>query len=238
MNPVEFFPISSVSSAPSKPPGKSSVPRSQYPTRETDPIPEQEKIVLQTTHLYITFFNPAIPSHPSLLVKLWNEPHVTKIDGPSAVQTIADAQAVIRRSFLPEYSRNGYSVFVLLLKPTPDTPADACEPIGTASLRKGDQPESFAVPDVGFAVLASMTGQGYATEAGRALVDWARLELGLPGVLGFAAPENVASRRVLVKIGLRDRGLHRLAPFGGAVEHVYALPEMEQDLNVYNLLDA
>ena len=123
MNPLEFFPISSVTPAP-KPRSKVSLSGGPEPTVATGSQveSEKEKAVLQTARLYITYFNPAIPSHPSLLVKLWNEPHVAKYNGDSDVDSLESAQAEIRRSFLPEYSRNGYSVFVVLLKPRPRRP--------------------------------------------------------------------------------------------------------------------
>ena len=111
---------------------------------------------------------------------------------------------------------------------------DQCEPVGTASLRRGADPDSYTVPDIGFAMLEQHTGKGYATESARSLVDWARGELGLAGVFGFADPENLSSRRVLEKLGFQDRGLRTLPSFGKT--QIYALPDMDQDLSVYNML--
>lgn len=53
-------------------------------------------------------------------------------------------------------------------------------------------------------------GNGYATEAARASVRLGFERLGLPRIVGFALPENAASRRVLEKAGMRLRGETRL----------------------------
>jgi RimJ/RimL family protein N-acetyltransferase len=49
-------------------------------------------------------------------------------------------------------------------------------------------------------------GRGYATEGGRAWLDHAFGELGLARVVGAAHPDNVASQRVLEKLGMRREG--------------------------------
>lgn len=49
-------------------------------------------------------------------------------------------------------------------------------------------------------------GQGYATEAAAACLDYAFAELGLDRVLGMTFPENFASRRVLEKVGMTYEG--------------------------------
>ena len=48
-----------------------------------------------------------------------------------------------------------------------------------------------------------MPGNGYATEACRALLDLAFGELDLHRVIGVIEPRNVASGRVLEKLGMR-----------------------------------
>jgi len=52
-------------------------------------------------------------------------------------------------------------------------------------------------------------GNGYATEAGRAVVGHAFEELGLNRVYAFCFSRNVASRRVLEKIGMTHEGTRR-----------------------------
>ncbi len=50
-------------------------------------------------------------------------------------------------------------------------------------------------------------GKGYATEAGRAALDYAFTTAGLGRVIAVAHPENTASIRVLEKLGMRADGV-------------------------------
>lgn len=62
------------------------------------------------------------------------------------------------------------------------------------------------MPEIGYGILDGSCGQGYATEAVRALCHWA---LGLPhtrGIEAETAPDNAASRRVLEKLGFTPTG--------------------------------
>jgi RimJ/RimL family protein N-acetyltransferase len=56
--------------------------------------------------------------------------------------------------------------------------------------------------EVGFSFDPLHQGKGYATEAARALVDWA-FSQGLHRVIGRLEPRNTASARVLEKLGMR-----------------------------------
>jgi RimJ/RimL family protein N-acetyltransferase len=79
-------------------------------------------------------------------------------------------------------------------------------------------------PELGFRLRPECWGAGLATEAARACNEYAFATLGFSHFLGFAHPANVASRRVLEKIGLRrvgDRTFH-----GGPVV-VYVSPDPE-----------
>jgi RimJ/RimL family protein N-acetyltransferase len=56
-------------------------------------------------------------------------------------------------------------------------------------------------PEVGWSFDPAWWGKGLATEAGAACVDWAFGELDLPRVVSITIEENVASRRVMEKLG-------------------------------------
>jgi RimJ/RimL family protein N-acetyltransferase len=62
---------------------------------------------------------------------------------------------------------------------------------------------------LGYVVGVPYWGNGYATEAGRAVVGHAFEELGLNRVYAFCFSRNVASRRVLEKIGMTHEGTRR-----------------------------
>jgi len=59
--------------------------------------------------------------------------------------------------------------------------------------------------ELGFSFLPAHQGHGYAAEAARALVDWA-FGVGFHRVYGRLEPRNVASARVLEKLGMRKEG--------------------------------
>jgi RimJ/RimL family protein N-acetyltransferase len=58
-------------------------------------------------------------------------------------------------------------------------------------------------PEVGWGIDPDWWGRGLATEAGAACVGWAFRELGLERVVSIAQPANVASIRVMEKLGFR-----------------------------------
>ena len=58
-------------------------------------------------------------------------------------------------------------------------------------------------PEVGWALDPAWWGRGIATEAGGAAVGWAFGELGFGRVVSITTEANVASRRVMAKLGFR-----------------------------------
>ena len=57
--------------------------------------------------------------------------------------------------------------------------------------------------EIGFVFDPRHQGKGFATEAARALVDWAFREAGMHRVIGRTEARNAASARVLEKLGMR-----------------------------------
>jgi len=60
-----------------------------------------------------------------------------------------------------------------------------------------------ATYEIGWALAGDHQGRGYATEAARALLDYAFDALGCHRVIATCQPENVASWRVMEKLGMR-----------------------------------
>lgn len=56
-------------------------------------------------------------------------------------------------------------------------------------------------PEVGWSIDPAWWGRGIATEAGRASIDWAFGDLGFERVVSITTEANVASRRVMEKLG-------------------------------------
>jgi GrpB-like predicted nucleotidyltransferase (UPF0157 family)/RimJ/RimL family protein N-acetyltransferase len=61
--------------------------------------------------------------------------------------------------------------------------------------------------EVGWALVPSRWGRGYATEAARASVAWGFEQLGLEEIVAVTRPTNARSRRVMEKLGMTYEGL-------------------------------
>jgi RimJ/RimL family protein N-acetyltransferase len=61
--------------------------------------------------------------------------------------------------------------------------------------------------ELGYRYVRAAWGQGVATEAGRAVLNYGFRTLGFDPIVAVARRENLASRRVLEKLGLRAQGL-------------------------------
>jgi RimJ/RimL family protein N-acetyltransferase len=81
------------------------------------------------------------------------------------------------------------------------------EAIGWISLRVNDR--TPRVGEVGYSLLQTARGKGYATEALRAVIDEAFLLGELDEVQACIVPENSASRKVLDRTGFREERLLR-----------------------------
>ena len=68
-----------------------------------------------------------------------------------------------------------------------------------------------ATHEVGWVISAQRQGRGYATEAARALTDFAFGTLGCHRLVATCQPENVASWRVMEKLGMRREAHFRQA---------------------------
>ncbi len=79
--------------------------------------------------------------------------------------------------------------------------------IGRCGFAIGDPDDEQAV--LWYTLHPDSWGRGYATEAARALVDFGFRELGLHRIWADTDPENVASIRVLEKLGMRREGYLR-----------------------------
>jgi len=103
---------------------------------------------------------------------------------------LADAEA-----FIAQVNRGGDELAFLI---TLDD-----EPIGACGLAQLDGP----APDLGYWIGAPYWGNGYATEAARAVIDHAFTALGHEAVQAGARVTNPASRRVLEKCGFQWTGV-------------------------------
>ena len=127
---------------------------------------------------------------------LLNERGFIEYIGDKGVRTQEDAEQYLRAGPIGSYEENGFGLYLVRLD-------DSGEAIGICGLLKRD---GFDDPDLGFAFCESHWGQGYASEAARAVLNYGHSDLGLDRIIAMADAANEASVRVLEKLGFRFEG--------------------------------
>ncbi len=132
-------------------------------------------------------------SDAELFLDLLNDPAFIRFVADRGVRTAQDAARYIEEKLFPSYDKFGFGFYVVERK-------QDGEPIGICGLINR---ETLDEVDVGFSILRRFWGQGYATEAAAAVMEYGRSECGLPRVVALVAADNENSIRVLKKLGLR-----------------------------------
>jgi RimJ/RimL family protein N-acetyltransferase len=147
---------------------------------------------LETERLELRSATPADAPH---LQALYSSPEVRRYLPPFPPISLEQASQAIGRRMKME-AELGYAPFIIVMK-------DGGEFIGSG----GVVPVKDA-PDVEIAYhfLPSAWGKGYATEAATAILAFGFENAGLKEIIGLAYPDNVASWRVLEKVGMRFVG--------------------------------
>jgi RimJ/RimL family protein N-acetyltransferase len=94
------------------------------------------------------------------------------------------------------WALKGYGHWVLELRETGEL-------VGRAGLYR---PPDWPGLELGWTVARPHWGNGYAGEAARAAMDWARTELGTGHLISLIDDENRRSQRVAEKLGMRQEG--------------------------------
>jgi len=159
--------------------------------------------VLDTLETGRLVLRPRRVDEAAVYRQLWTErnppvpPH-RKID-PEGRPTVEDIAAQIRA----ELEESGPGILAVERKGT----ADVIGYCGLVFHGNGSPDE----PELVYELLRAAHGCGYATEAGRAVVTWVG-EAGYARLWATVRDWNVASRRVLEKLGFRETG--RVDPDG------------------------
>lgn len=143
----------------------------------------------------------------AFFLRLLNEPSWLENIGDRGVRTLADAEGYIRNNIRAAYQAHGFGLYAVQLRSVP-------LPIGLCGLVKRDFLPS---PDLGFALLPEHCGHGYATEAARAVLKHAQLELRIERLYAIVRSGNQRSVRLLEQLGFRRAGPGQI-PEGNQVE--------------------
>jgi RimJ/RimL family protein N-acetyltransferase len=87
---------------------------------------------------------------------------------------------------------------------------------------------AYAQPELGWTLARAHWGNGYATEAARAVCEWARRERGVERLISLIHPDNLSSQRVAERLGARPAETVALFDSGPAVVWVHPAPYAEE----------
>lgn len=135
-----------------------------------------------------------------LMLAIWNDPAFVRYVGDRGIRSIEAARTELEAGALKLYEDYGYGPYRIDLRPS-DTP------IGICGLFHRD---GLDAADIGYALLPSHCGKGYACEAAAAVVEHARSDLGMQHLIAIISPDNVRSIGLIEKLGLRFERMHRM----------------------------
>ena len=151
----------------------------------------QARIILETSRLLLREF---VPQDADALEKVLGDP-VAMQYYPAAFDR-STVEGWIARN-INRYQRDGHSLWAILLKSSGELVGDC----GCAMQEVEGQNEI----EIGYHVRRDLWGNGYATEAAQACMEYAFHQLGAKGVISMIRPEHQQSRRVAEKNGMTCR---------------------------------
>ena len=146
--------------------------------------------ILETERLQLKWFT--LDDTP-LMYAIWNDPAFVRFVGDRGIKTLETAESAMHDGPLQLYETYGYGPFRVIRR---SDGADA----GVCGLYRR---ENLDAPDIGFAFLPDYRGMGFGYESSCAVLRYARDELELPKLTAIVSPQNMASVRLLEKLGLR-----------------------------------
>ncbi|WP_024769312.1 GNAT family N-acetyltransferase [Aquimarina macrocephali] len=146
--------------------------------------------ILETERLSLREFNL---EDSDFVLKLINSPKWIEFIGDRNIKTNVEAEGYLKNNLIKSYKENGFGLWVVVLKETNVS-------IRMCGLVNRDTLEDI---DIGFAMLPEYLGMGYGYEIANATMNYAKNTLHLDKIVGITNPNNIASIKLLNKIGLR-----------------------------------
>jgi RimJ/RimL family protein N-acetyltransferase len=139
------------------------------------------------------------------LFDLDNDPDVMRFLTGGSGTSMETVESEILPGFLSWHARsNDFGYWAAVEKATGDF-------IGWFLFRP-ERGGPFTEPELGYRLRKPAWGKGLATEGSRALVDKGFAELGVLRVFATTYQDNLGSRRVMEKLGMRHVASHRYTP--------------------------
>ena len=147
-------------------------------------------MILETERLIISELS--IEDAP-FFYDLVNDPAWIQFIGNKDVNTISDAENYLSTKIIPSYKKNGFGFYLVSDK-------KQNLPIGISGLVDRDGLENV---DVGYAFLPNFRGKGYAFEATKAILNFAKNTLHLDPIVAITNLDNAKSCQLLERLGLK-----------------------------------
>lgn len=160
--------------------------------------------ILETQRLIL---REILETDAEFILDLLNQPSFIRFIGDRGVRTIEESKDFINNRYRKSYEDHGFGLWTVELKDHPPATAGGTDknvPIGICGLVKRD---SLPDPDIGFAFLPDYWGKGYAFEAAKATLEYAREVVGAERILAITDADNESSGKLLEKIGLTFEGM-------------------------------
>lgn len=143
---------------------------------------------LRTARLTLRAFRPE--DHRTYAAIL-ADPAIARFHGDGAPRSPEESWEAMARA-LGQWALRGYGLFAI---------EHAGEVIGHAGVLK---PSTWPEAELAYTIASQAQRRGFATEAARAVRDWAAASLGLRDLVSYIRPENAASLAVARKLGARQ----------------------------------
>lgn len=176
------------------------------------------RLILETPRMLLREFDEG---DAGVFYVLGSDPAIIRFTGDPAggLRSVEHAAEILRSHPLADYKLHGFGRWACVLKETVAV-------IGFAGLKRLPELEEV---DIGYRFIPAHWGAGLATEAARAVLEYGFGTLRLRRVIGLVDPENVASVRILTKLGLRPDGS---VDFAGKRASRYAIEAEKTDASL------
>lgn len=134
------------------------------------------------------------PNDASFVFQLLNDPGWIQNIGDRNIRSIEAAKTYIEQNIIKAYVEKGYGMWLVV-----SLDGDKETPIGQCGLVKREWLDNI---EIGFAFLQAYCGKGYGYESSKAVMDYAKNKLLIKELVAITAAENIASQKLLNKLGL------------------------------------
>ncbi|MFD2561437.1 GNAT family N-acetyltransferase [Aquimarina rubra] len=163
----------------------------------------------ETERLYI---RPTNQDDAAFIFELMNTEKWLQHIGDRNIKSVEDAAAYIQSKMTPQLTKLGYGNYTLITK-------NDQQKVGTCGLYDREGLEGI---DIGFAFLPEYEKQGLAYEAAETIKNAAFTDFGMNLIQAITTKDNMASQRLLEKLGLQVSG-------------TTTLPDDTEELLVYKI---